>query len=313
MKEKAEDRISVPILIVAFNRPEVTEIVFNKVREAKPLKLYVVVDGARNSKVGEEDLVNKVRQIVQNVDWECETQYRFQEINKGAEVTVSSAISWVLEKEEYVIILEDDIVAPMAFLRFAEEMLIRYKEDDRIVTVTGSNFTPLPVPNDTDYFFAKYGHSWGWATWRRAWKGFDLDVSIPDEHLTTEFLTTITSSKAELLYYKKLFTAIQKSGIGNSTWDVVGLYYFRINNKLSIIPRVNLTSNIGIFGLHARGKSEHHFRPVDDNFVVKKHPAKVDYFLEYDQHHFKTYIHKHRIKPLYERAFKKVLKFFGAQ
>jgi hypothetical protein len=301
-------QISVPVLLVAFNRPDTTKVVFQKIREARPQKLYVAVDGPRLHKEGEDKLVEQVKAIVNNVGWHCETHYKYNETNKGAEVTVSSAIQWVFETEEYAIILEDDIIAPLAFFRFAQEMLIRYKDDDRIATVTGSNFTPIPVPDNADYFFAKYGHSWGWATWKRAWQGFNLYLKVPDKHLHMDFLSTITNSRAESRYYQKLFTALQKRGPGNSTWDHTGLYYFRVNNKLSVIPRVNLTSNIGVYGLHAKGETEHHFRPVDETFVAKTHPKSVECFTEYDKHHFKTYINKK--SPLFFRAAKKIKRIF---
>ncbi len=298
--------LEAPVLMVAFNRPDTTQNVFQKIREARPQKLYVAVDGPRSNKEGEEQLVEEVKEIVKAVDWPCQTQYRFNETNKGAEVTVSSAISWVLENEEYVIIIEDDIIAPLSFFKFAQEMLKKYKHEERIATVTGSNFTPIPVSGNIDYFFAKYGHSWGWATWKRAWEGFDLNVEIPEKHLSLSFLKTITTSKTEAKYYKKLFSRLQKNGAGDNTWDYIGLYRHRINDSLSIIPRVNLTSNIGIYGLHARGKTEHHFRAVDEEFKVQNHPDRIECFENYDKHHFKTYINKKKLlhKRIANRLFR---------
>lgn len=296
--------ISVPILIIAFNRPDVSKQTFEYIRAAKPQKLYVAVDGAREGKEGEDILVKQVKEILQNVDWPCETHYKFNETNKGAEVIVSSAISWVFETEEYAIILEDDIIAPMSFLKFAQEMLIKYKDDERVGTVTGSNFTPIPVPNNTDYFFAKYGHSWGWATWKRVWVSFDLYVEVPDEHLKMSFLRAITNSRAEAKFLQKRFKRLKKNGPGNSTWDYVGFYWFKVNKSICITPRVNLTSNIGEYGLHARGKTEHHFRPFDENFEVKKHTARVEAFATYDNHHFKTYLNKKT--PIYKRILRKI-------
>lgn len=298
------DKITTPILIIGFNRPDVIKQTFEYIRKAKPEKLYVAIDGPRPEKEGEEKLVKKVKEVVENVDWECETHYKFNETNKGAEVTVSSAISWVFETEEYAIILEDDIVAPMSFLKFAQEMLVKYKDDERIGTVTGSNFTPIPVPNSTDYFFAKYGHSWGWATWKRVWNSFDLNIQVPQKHLTLSFLRTISNSKIEAKFYRKQFSLINKRGQGNSTWDYVGNYFHRVNCRLSIIPRVNLTSNIGEFGLHARGRSEHHYRPFDNEFEVRKHPEKVECFTEFDVHHFNNYIYIP--KPIYKRVINKI-------
>lgn len=205
-----EIKIDVPVLVIGFNRPEVICQSFEFIRQAQPAKLYVAIDGPRADKEGEADLVEEVKAIVQQVDWECETHYRFHTENKGAEITVSSAIAWVLKQEEYVIILEDDIIAPMAFLRFAQEMLIRYKDEPRIAIVSGCNFTPLSTPNDKDYFFAKYGHSSGWATWRRVWKDFDLYREIKKEHLKLKFLKTITNSTKEAKHYQKLFTRMRK-------------------------------------------------------------------------------------------------------
>jgi len=297
-------KINVPVLLIGFNRPEVIRQSFEFVRQAQPAKLYVAIDGPRDNKEGEADLVEEVKSIVQKVDWECETHYRFHIMNKGAEITVSSAIAWVLEQEEFVIVLEDDIIAPMAFLRFAQEMLIRYKEVPEIVVVSGCNFTPLPTPNGVDYFFAKYGHSWGWATWRRAWKDFDLNREIKKEHLKLSFLKSIANSTKEAKYYRKLFKRMRKRGIGKNTWDYMAVYTFRIMNKLSIVPRVNLTSNIGIYGLHASGETEHHFRPYDANFVVKNHPEKVECWKEYDMHHFANYIY--HPTPFYKRVRNKI-------
>jgi hypothetical protein len=300
-----QSQITVPVLLIAFNRPDTTKIVFDKIRAAQPLKLYVAVDGPRDSKKGEADLVKEVREIVQDVDWKCETQYKFNDINQGAEVTVSSAVTWSLKKEEYVIVLEDDIVAPLAFFRFAEEMLIRYKDIDRIATVAGSNYTPIKLPNGEDYFFAKYGHTWGWATWKRTWEKFDLYTDIPDEHLDKNFLGKICNNRAETNFYRKLFKVMKQNGPGNSTWDYVFLYKRWISNSISVIPRVNLTSNIGVFGLHARGKTENHFRPFDEQFKVIKHPEKVECNVEYDKHHFRKHINFRR--TIVHRIFKKIL------
>jgi len=195
--------LKTPVLLIAFNRPDNTEKVFNRIRQAKPEKLYIAVDAARKDKKGEIEIVNEVIEIVKNVDWPCNVRYRFNESNLGAEITVSSAISWVFEEEDYAIILEDDIIAPISFFEFMQEMLIKYKDEEIIGTVSGNNFTPIETENNEDYFFAKYGHSWGWGTWKRAWKDFDLNIEIPDEHLKLSFFKKITNTN--LGFYLSLF------------------------------------------------------------------------------------------------------------
>jgi hypothetical protein len=308
-----ESQISVPVLLICFNRPDTTQVVFDKIRAARPEKLYVAVDGPRAHKVGEDLLVEKVKAIVNQVDWPCETHYKFNPTNYGCAVTVSSSIHWVFETEEYAIILEDDIVAPLAFFRFAQEMLFRYKDDERIGIISGNNFTPIPLQDDSDYFFAKYGHSWGWATWKRFWDSFDLNIEVNEKHLSMDFLNTISNSREEALFYKKRFRMMKKRGAGNNIWDVVANYVSRINNRMNIIPRVNLTSNIGTYGLHARGETIFHNVPYDESFVVKSHPREIVMNTEYDKHHFKEHFLKHK-KSLHQRILNKIyLTFTGTK
>jgi len=296
--------IKAPVLLIAFNRPETTKIAFNSIRHAKPLKLYVAVDGPREGNIKELDLVNQVKNIVQDVNWDCETHYKFNDKNLGAEVTVSSAVTWSLMEEEYIIVLEDDIVASMPFFHFAEEMLIKYKDLDQIATVAGSNPTPIKFHNSDDYFFSRYGHTWGWATWKRVWDKFDLNIDIPNEHLTKAFLDKICNNKAETNYYHKLFNRLKQKDPLINTWDFIFAYIRWINNSLSIIPRVNLISNIGIFGLHARGETENHFRPIDDQFMVTNHPKRIECNVEYDKHHFMKHINEQ--KTIIQRIFTKL-------
>lgn len=305
--ENNYEEVFIPILIIAFNRPEITKQTFSYIQAARPKKLYIAVDGPRDEVKGEACLVKKVKKILQNIDWECQTYYKYNETNEGAELTVSSAISWVFEKEEYAIILEDDIIAPLSFLKFAQELLIRYKDDHRVGIISGNNFTPIHLSDESDYFFAKYAHSWGWATWKRTWECFDLNVKIHNDHLHNSFLKKISNSKKEARFYKKRFETIKRNGPGNNTWDVVANYILRKQNKINIIPRVNLTSNIGVYGLHARGESCFHNLPVDENFTVKHHPKEVKVNTEYDIYHFKEHILKHQ-NNLIKRIINKISK-----
>lgn len=135
-----------------------------------------------------------------------------------------------------------------------------------------------------------------------------MNIEIPEEHLSGSFLRNICNSSSEVKFFQQMFRAMKKRGRGKNTWDSVGLYYHRIKNSLSIIPRINLTSNIGITGFHALGKTKHHFRPVDEDFVVKKHPESVECFIDYDKHHFNTYFNKK--SPLLKRILKKLKRTF---
>jgi hypothetical protein len=290
----------IPILLIVFNRPDTTIEVFNCIKKMKPKKLYIALDGPRDYKIGEERLCNEVRLITEDVDWNCQVFYNFNSTNKGAEVTVSNAISWVLGLEKYVVVLEDDIVASESFFNFMELMLNKYINQDVISMVSGCNFTPIKM--EDDYLFGIFGHTWGWGTWRRAWNDFDLNIDIKDEYVSKSFLIDISFSHAQLKYYERLFKSMKKRGKGKNTWDYCWSFHRIVNNKLSIIPRVNLTTNIGVYGLHAKGKNEHHFRPFDKDFVVVKEPLIIERNLVYDNHHFEKYL---KPKPLYKLIYGK--------
>lgn len=282
-------RCSIPILMVGFNRPDNFEKVLDGVRAAQPYKVYIAIDGARENKDGEDQLVEMTKQIAATIDWPCEIYHKYNNTNLGAEVTISSALRWICEREEYFIMLEDDIVAPLSFFRFQEEMLIKYKDYENIKLVSGNNFTPLPTPHGEDYFFSEYGHTWGWGSWRRVWKDFDLNVEIPKEHCTVKFCRTLSNSKEQAKRLAKHYTWLRKQGVGNCTWDYISSYKCKVKRMLSIVPRVNLTTNIGVVGLHARGETKYHYLPVDSNFTVKVHPNEIICWIDYDIYHFNTH------------------------
>jgi hypothetical protein len=288
MNNYKKQTIKAPILLIGFNRPEVIQESFNFIRLAKPSKFFVSVDAARPDKAGESQQVDAVKRIVQQVDWECEVFYKFNDINQGAEVTVSSAISWVLEKEETVIVLEDDIIAHLAFLEFAQLMLEKYKTDENVFMISGNQFTEFNLNND--YCFGMHGHTWGWATWRRAWNHFDLNVAVSDKFIEILDHPDNNYSFDERIYFKRRFEKMKNNGPGNNTWDLCWNYIRLLKGGLSIIPSKNLTSNIGVFGLHNHGFKNVHFLGMDINFKCTKHPEKIVRNVAYDTHHYTAYL-----------------------
>ncbi len=284
-------QIEVPVLLVAFNRPIYTQIVFEKIREAKPKKLYIIIDGPRQEKEGEIKLVENVKNIVQNINWTCEAHYKYNDTNLGAEITISTGVNWALENEDYIIVLEDDIIAPIAFFLFAEQMLIKYVNIKNVYMISGGQFTPFPIPND--YLFGVYGHTGcGWATWKRAWKRFDLNVNDFDNYLENDLLDSLVNCKMEKIYMQKFIKKMKEVGRGNITWDVCWLYIRFKEQGLSIIPKTNLTSNIGIIGFHSQGQTDCHFRDYDENFVAQNHPVQIKRNPDYDIYHLSNYLNK---------------------
>ncbi len=237
------------VLFLIFNRLDTTKQVFEAIRQAKPPKLYVAADGPRGNKEGEAEKVKAVREyVMNNIDWNCEVKTLFRDRNLGCKFAVSSAITWFFKNEEMGIILEDDCIPSQSFFWFCEKLLERYKDDNRIMMICGSNFIKKDLSYlEEDYFFSNYYPVWGWATWRRAWKTYDVNISywhIFKENKQLNWLCDIRVAE----YYENMFNLIVK---GLDTWDFQWCFNCLFNNGLSIIPKKNTIKNIGLEGTHS--------------------------------------------------------------
>lgn len=303
--------LEAPVLLIGFNRPDTTQQVFDKIREVQPAKLYFAVDGPRHNQEGEAELVANVKQIVKQVDWQCNVKCLFRGNNLGCKFGVSGAISWALENEDRVIIVEDDIVAVPSFFHFAEELLEKYKDDDRIAMISGNNYTPINTIK-CDYLFSKYGHIWGWATWKRVWDKFDVNLPYLKEDIEKEYLKTLGLQTEEMKYFEKYARNILYLIENNkmNAWGYQFSYYRIRNSLLSIVPRVNLASNIGTTSSRTDNiaLTNEHFYAADNNFNLSNHPDNVACDLDYDKHHFKKHIN--RKSPLITRIIRKALTTF---
>ena len=167
------------VLLVIFNRPETTQVVFEAIRKAKPPRLYVAADGPRTEVPSDAKKCKEAREIINQVDWDCEVKTLFREKGLGCGLGPSSAFTWFFEHEEDGIILEDDCLPSQSFFWFCEELLERYRHDNRVMHIGGNNFlNGWQKDRDYSYYFSNSGHIWGWATWRRAWKLFDFNISL---------------------------------------------------------------------------------------------------------------------------------------
>jgi hypothetical protein len=232
-----------PVLFIIFNRPDTTLKVFNEIKKIKPTKLYIVADGPRTEEKGEREKCEQTKKIIDQIDWSCEVFKNYSEINLGCKKRVSSGIDWFFENEEQGIILEDDCVPDQTFFTFCEEMLKKYKDDERIGMISGNNFQFGKVKNKHSYYFSRYSHIWGWATWRRAWQKYDVQIQNWPQHKKKKKLSTIFENKKDILYWTSIFNDVYRNKI--DTWDYQWTYACFFNNYLSVTPSVNLISNIG--------------------------------------------------------------------
>jgi hypothetical protein len=249
---------SAPILFLIFNRPDLTARVFAEIREAQPAKLFIAADGPRADHPQDETLCKKTRDIVLDVDWPCDFHTLFREQNLGCGKAVSSAITWFFEQVDEGIILEDDCIPHPSFFRYCTELLAKYREDTRVMTVTGARFpTPDAPALKSSYDFSIYHHIWGWATWKRAWDCYEHTLSEDHPVRDPEKLGRLLQDPDMTTFWSGIIADYASGDI--DTWDFPWLFSCWKHQGLSIRPQVNLISNNG-FGEHAthtRRKYQH--------------------------------------------------------
>lgn len=282
--------LKTPVALLIFNRPDTTQKVFEAIRQAKPIRLYVAADGPRPRKAGEAERCNEVRQIAVAVDWPCEVKTLFREKNLGCKRAVSSAIAWFFEHEEQGIILEDDCLPHADFFWFCEELLERYAEDERIMAITGDNFQNGQKRGNASYYFSKYNHCWGWASWRRAWQYYRVDLPFWPAWSKSAEWRSIHPDPVERRYWAMIFEAVRAGKI--DTWDYQWTASVWRQKGLTVTPNVNLVSNIGF------GPDATHTTSSDGSLAGMQaqglgcliHPSCVEQDIEADRyvfdHHF---------------------------
>ncbi|MDB5266924.1 MAG: hemolytic protein HlpA-like protein [Parcubacteria group bacterium] len=247
--------LSTPVLLIAFNRPETTQKIFNEIRKAGPKKLFLAVDGPRSTQPGEAEKVRTVRDIEKQVDWECEVHTLFREENLGCRLGVSGAITWFFENVDEGIILEDDCLPDPTFFRYCEELLGKHRDDERIMHIGGNNFQGGSHMG-ASYYFSIYPHIWGWATWKRAWKHYDVRMASYPAFKESGQLEEILPNREARTYWLEIFDRYYE-GRGKDTWDYQWVYAIWSHRGFSITPKENLVINIGV------GRDATHTRDPD--------------------------------------------------
>lgn len=278
------------VLLLAFNRPKTTKIVFEAVRTARPQRLYLATDGPREGKENDVEKIKAVQEIVSFIDWPCDVKTLNREANLGCKLAVSEAISWFFEHESEGIILEDDCLPHPDFFQFCQSLLNRYRDDPRVSVITGNNFQKSIPRSDSSYYFSKYPHCWGWATWKQAWQTYSGEMKFwPSYRSSTAWLDR-HPLKQERAYWDGVFELVTKQGVDSWAYPWTASVWFA--GGLTATPNVNLVSNIGF------GDDSTHTSSADSEFAamptqsigVISHPAKVYQNEEADlfvfDHHF---------------------------
>ncbi|MCS7030311.1 MAG: hypothetical protein NZL92_02100 [Gloeomargarita sp. SKYG116] len=249
--------LSTPIIFLIFRRPDLTQKVFERIRAVRPKTLFVVADGPRSPE--EADLCTQARAVIDQVDWPCDVYKNYAETNLGCKKRVSSGISWAFEHTEEAIILEDDCLPTLTFFTFCETLLDYYRNDERVFMISGNNFQDGICRSPYSYYFSKYTHVWGWATWKRAWGYWGDDPKKWSEFKEAGLLKSWHPDPLEYNYWQAIFDNIFYRQQPD-TWDYLWTFTCWSQGGLTILPCVNLVTNLGF-----RYDATHTHNPQDKN------------------------------------------------
>ncbi len=243
-------KYSVPILIIAWRRPKMVSRLIDSLRKVKPINLYIACDGARYGNKDEAKKVKLTRETLEReIDWPCTKTLLYKDFNQGCKVGVSSAISWFFQHVEEGIILEDDCIPHQDFYFYCSELLDKYRDDERVWCISGDNCQNGIARGDDSYFFGLIPLIWGWATWRRCWNKYDVEISKWPLLCDSNLLPGHFTNKFEYLYWKQIWDELYYRKLP-CTWDYQWCFTCISNNGLTAFPNTNLISNIG-FGVDA--------------------------------------------------------------
>ena len=241
-------KFEVPILFLIFKRAEPALRVLEQIRKIRPTRLFIAADGPRQGVEGESTLCSETRKKVEaRIDWDCQVIRLYRDGNLGCQEGVGSAIDWFFSQVEEGIVLEDDTLPDPSFFRFCEVLLKRHRTDSRVMHVSGNNFQFGRIHGDGAYYASRFAHSWGWATWQRAWKKYDMNM--PEFPEIWDEIAAQCELSPEIANWWKKNLEMTQSGLCN-TWDYQWHYTIMRNQGLCLIPNLNLVQNIGI-GINA--------------------------------------------------------------
>ncbi len=303
----------VPVLLIVFNRPQAAQKVFNELKKIRPKQLFVAADGPRPDKPDEVLKCEATREIFKQIDWPCELKTLFRDKNRGCGHGPAEAITWFFEQVEAGIILEDDCVPSAGFFPYCSTLLKRYKEDETVYMISGTNALKSWRRRRSSYFYSLMGHSLGWATWRRAWQKFDYSMEAWKTKEGKKAIRRVLNNQRYFRHFKAEFDKIYLEE-PNDVWDFQWLFARWLNGGKTIVPSVNLISNIGFNADATHSFNENDLlanlplKPIV--FPLKRPKNKLDTF--FDWYVFERFINTKKrsfVKKLLLKSVKLLLKY----
>jgi hypothetical protein len=250
-----------PLLFLVFNRPEATARVFEEIRKVQPERLFIAADGPRQTRPEDMDKCRSVREIVSHVDWPCEVKTLFQEKNLGCKVGATTGITWFFDNVEEGIVLEDDCLPDPSFFPFCTELLEHFRNNEEISMICGCNESES-TPSPYSYIYSKYGHLWGWASWRRVWKQYDVTMKVWQSPQNRRAIKKAMGDNQ--MWNSRAWSYIQTYKGIKDTWDFQWEAYRLLNHQYAVIPTKNMIQNLGF------GKDATHTTQISSHLIMPR-------------------------------------------
>jgi hypothetical protein len=270
-----EATLETPVVLLIFNRPDTTQKVIDAIRSARPRQLFVVGDGPRPDRPDDGPRCAAAQACLDGIDWPCELVTNLSPVNLGCRRRVSSGLGWAFRHVDEAIVLEDDCVPDPTFFGYCRELLERYRDDERVMVISGNDFLSGRRPDPHSYGFSRYPLIWGWATWRRAWRHYDVDIKEWPRLRRLGWLESFLSPRAAQ-YWSHCFQRVYD---GFDTWDYSLVFACWRQGGLAIHPRWNLVTNIGFRSDATHTRDEPSFfanMPARTMRTPLSHPDRIE-------------------------------------
>lgn len=297
--------VETPVLYITFARPEYASQSFAAIKKAQPKKLYFYSNKARSDRPDEVARNEEVRSYINQIDWDCKVKTWFREEYVDVYTSLWGAIDWIFENEEKACIIEEDVVASIAFFDYVDKLIDVYSQNSDVWMISGNNCTPQYNPKGLSYWGTKFIHIFGWASWASRWKKLDRNMrkwnnfrKSPEYH---NYWDNWLMAKTQQLYYDKVYKNMDKY----YPWDFVFSYNMVLNKAYCLVPSINLVADVGVSGVHHAQHIKSVYQISDDispYYEISSVPSVIE-SIEYDRKHFINYI----LKGLITRKIRKFL------
>ena len=305
--------VDIPVLLIFFARPDTFKAVFERIRQAKPSILFLACDGPRPGRSEDAEKILQCKQIAENIDWECRVYRKYSDRNLGCGIGPSSAIEWAFKYVDRLFILEDDCVPDLSIFPYMQNLLEKYKDDERVGVISGFNHFQKWDCGSFDYCFTKTGATLGWGTWKRVWDKYDYSIKDFDDpyyqRILQRELINPRAGKRRISMWKDTRQRLA-AGENISWWDHQFGFVKYANSYLTIVPKENLIYNIGVGAgsSHAAHLNARKWRIGDVCFMPTgtmpaglKHPNHVICDRAYDEEYFRRIAYPGFIRKVFNR------------